>query len=229
MSTSLGKILVIDDDEHIRRSLRALLCVKQYDVQLAANGRDGLACANECRPDLVILDLNMPGMHGLDVCKALRTWYKGIIIVLSALEHDADKIAALDLGADDYVTKPCSTGEMLARIRAHLRRVGPPVVATAVTIGELTIDLSRRRVKRGEDDVALTPTEFELLALLARNADCVVTYRTIVEEVWHEKFYGDTRAISVHISNLRKKIEPDPSVPRIIQTEHGAGFRLVTG
>lgn len=221
-------ILVIDDEDHIRRSLRALLSVKHYEVCLAVDGEEGLARAAELQPDVIILDLNMPGMHGLEVCKALRAWYKGVVIVLSAMEKEADKITALDLGADDYVTKPCPIGELLARIRAHLRRVETAVVSPLVTAGDLVIDLARRRVTLAGIEVPLTPTEFELLALLARHADCVVTYRVIVEQVWHEEFFGDTRTVSVHISNLRKKIEPNPSEPRYLITEHGAGFRFVT-
>lgn len=230
MPKSLATILVIDDDERMRRSLRAMLSAKQYDVRLAADGEEGLSMAVDVLPDAVILDMAMPGMNGLAVCRALREWYTGPIIILSAQDREADKITALDLGADDYVLKPCPIGELLARVRAHLRRVSTadtplPVIRT----GDLTVDLGKRRVLLGEQEVALTPTEYDLLALLARKADCVVTYRTLVEEVWQQEYFGDTRAVSVHVSNLRKKIEPLPDSPRYLITEHGVGFRFVTG
>lgn len=228
MTQPPANILIIDDDEQIRRSLRAFLTVKQYAVRLAESGEDGLRLAADAMPDLVILDMGLPGMHGLEVCKTLRAWYRGPIIVLSGHEAEQDKISALDLGADDYVMKPCALGELLARIRAHLRRMADRVAAPPVyRVGSLAVDIARRRVVIGVEEVALTPIEFEIISLLARNADCVVTYRQLMQDVWHEEFYGDTKAISVHVSNLRKKIESRLEGPPYILNEHGVGFRLV--
>lgn len=221
------KILVIDDEEQIRRALKSILSVRHYEVILAAGGEDGLDLAIDHTPDLVILDLSMPGMSGLEVCKDLRTWYSGPILVLSVRSGEADKIAALDLGADDYLTKPFSAGELLARIRALLRRSSghaaqPPVISA----GDIEIDIARRRVTRAGQEIDLTRTEFEILAYLAQNADCVVTSKMILEHVWGPEYGEDTQTLRVHVSHLRKKIEPHPSVPRYILTEAGVGFRF---
>ena len=223
------KILVIDDEEQIRRALRSILSVRHYEVLLASSGEEGLDLAVDNNPDLVILDLAMPEMTGFEVCKELRAWYNGPILVLSVRSSDTDKIDALDLGADDYLTKPFSAGELLARVRALLRRAAgqaspPPVM----TVGDIEIDIAHRRVTRAGKDIDLTRTEFEILAFLARNADCVVTSRMILEQVWGPEYGEDTQTLRVHVSHLRKKIEPHPSVPRYILTEPGVGFRLST-
>ena len=224
-----SKILVIDDEEQIRRALKSILSARHYDVILAPNGEEGLDLAIDNSPDLVILDLSMPDMTGFEVCQELRTWYNGPILVLSVRSSDADKISALDLGADDYLTKPFSAGELLARVRALLRRAAglaspPPVIS----VGDIEIDIAHRRVTRSGQDVDLTKTEFEILAYLARNADCVVTSKMLLENVWGPEYGEDTQTLRVHISHLRKKIEPHPSVPRYILTEPGVGFRFST-
>ena len=224
-----SKILVIDDEEQIRRALKSILSARHYDVILASNGEEGLDLAIDHSPDLVILDLAMPNMTGFEVCKELREWYNGPILVLSVRSSDADKISALDLGADDYLTKPFSAGELLARVRALLRRAAgqaspPPVIS----VGDIEIDVAHRRVTRSGCDVDLTKTEFEILAYLARNANCVVTSRMLLENVWGPEYGEDTQTLRVHISHLRKKIEPHPSVPHYILTEPGVGFRFST-
>jgi two-component system KDP operon response regulator KdpE len=219
--------LVIDDEEQIRRALKSILGSRHYDVTAASNGSEGLDNAIDLNPDLVILDLAMPDMSGLEVCKELRSWYTGPILVLSVRAGDADKITALDLGADDYLTKPFSAGELLARVRALLRRTAGQIVPQAViSAGELEIDIPHRRVTISGTDVELTKTEFEILAYLAKNANCVVTSRMILETVWGPEYGEDTQTLRVHISHLRKKVEPHPSVPKYILTEPGVGFRF---
>lgn len=221
------KILVIDDEEQIRRALKSILSARHYDVMLAANGEEGLDLAIDHSPDLVVLDLAMPGMSGLEVCRELRTWYNGPILVLSVRSSESDKIDALDLGADDYLTKPFSAGELLARVRALLRRsAGQAAQPPVITAGDLEIDIAHRRVTRAGEEVDLTKTEFEILAYLAQNADRVVTSKMILEHVWGPEYVEDTPTLRVHISHLRKKIEPYPSVPRYILTEPGVGFRF---
>ncbi len=224
-----AKILVIDDEEQIRRALKSVLTARKYEVVLAENGDQGLDLAIDHSPDLVVLDLSMPEMSGLEVCKELRSWSAVPILVLSVRSGDADKIAALDQGADDYLTKPFSAGELLARVRALLRRTagqtGPQPVISA---GDLEIDVARRQVTSSGEQVNLTRTEFDILAYLAKNADCVVTSRMLLEQVWGPEYGEDTQTLRVHVSNLRKKIEPHPAVPRYILTEPGVGFRFST-
>jgi len=224
-----AKILVIDDEEQIRRALKSILSVRHYKVILAASGEEGLDLAIDSNPDLVVLDLSMPDMSGLDVCKELRTWYTGPILVLSVRSSDTDKITALDLGADDYLTKPFSAGELLARVRALLRRAaGQAVPSPIVSSGDIEIDIAHRRVIRAGEEVDLTKTEFDIFAYLARNANCVVTSKMILENVWGPEYGEDTQTLRVHISHLRKKIEPHPFVPRYILTEPGVGFQFST-
>ena len=223
-----ARILAIDDEEQIRRALRSVLQVHHYTVDVAATGAEGLERAIERTPDLIILDLSLPDMSGLKVAEELRTWYVGPIVVLSVRDGDADKIAALDLGADDYLTKPFSAGELLARIRAHLRRnsAGDSSLRE-IRAGELVIDLARRKVTVAGEIAHLTRTEFDILALLARNADRVVTSRMMLEQVWGPDYVSDTQTLRVHVSHLRHKIEPAGGVPRYILTEPSVGFRFV--
>jgi len=222
------RILVIDDEEQIRRALRSVLQARHYIVDVAETGGQGLEAAVDRTPDLVVLDLTLPDMSGLDVARELRAWYHGPIIVLSVRDADADKIAALDLGADDYLTKPFSAGELLARIRAHLRRAsGAEASVSEIRSGDLMIDLAKRTVTVDGTPVHLTRTEFDILALLARNADRVVTSRMLLEQVWGPDYETDTQALRVHVSHLRQKIEPAGGVPRYILTEPGVGFRFV--
>ena len=224
-----ASILVIDDEAQIRRALHSILSTRNYRVTAAADGAEGLDLAIEHTPDLIILDLAMPKMGGLEVCRELRAWYTAPILVLSVRGADADKIAALDAGADDYVTKPFSAGELLARVRALLRRAsGQAAAAPIITIGELEINIAQRRVRRGDQEIELTRTEFDILAYLAQNADTVVTSKMILERVWGPEYREDTQTLRVHVSHLRKKIEPHPSVPRYLLTEPGVGFRLCT-
>jgi two-component system KDP operon response regulator KdpE len=221
------RILVVDDEEQIRRALRSILSTRGYALEMAATAEEALLKAIDAPPDLVILDLALPDRSGIEVCRELRAWMTAPILILSVRANEADKIQALDEGADDYLTKPFSAGELLARIRALLRRTAaltsPPPVVMA---GELEIDVARRRVTLAGEEVPLTPTEFDILAFLARNAGLVVTQRMILEQVWGPEWAEDAQTLRVHVSNLRKKIEPRPGGPRYIITEPGVGFRL---
>ncbi len=222
------RILVIDDEEQIRRALRSILQARHYTVDTAATGEEGMSLAIDRTPDLIILDLTLPDISGLDVAAQLRAWYEGPIVVLSVRDADADKIAALDLGADDYLTKPFSAGEILARIRAHLRRTsGNEASIREITAGDLVIDLAKRAVTVAGKPVHLTRTEFDILALLARYSDRVVTSRMLLEQVWGPDYASDTQTLRVHVSHLRQKIEPAGGVPRYVLTEPGVGFRFV--
>lgn len=223
---SIVRVLVVDDEEQIRRALRAILHPRGYELVFAESGQEALVRAVDLPPDLVILDLTLPDMDGIDVCRELRSWMTVPILVLSVRSAEQDKIAALDEGADDYLTKPFSAGELLARIRALLRRAatidGPPPL---VAIGDLVIDLARRRVTQADGEVPLTRTEFDILALLARNVDCVVTQRQILQSVWGPEWVHDAQPLRVHVSHLRKKLGRGPEHHYIV-TEPGVGFRL---
>jgi two-component system, OmpR family, KDP operon response regulator KdpE len=221
------RILVVDDEEQIRRALRSILSSRGYVLEMAATGEEALLKAIDAPPDLVVLDLMLPDRSGIDVCRELRTWMTAPILILSVKANEADKILALDEGADDYLTKPFSAGELLARIRALLRRAAaltsPPPVVVA---GELEVDVARRIVRRAGEEVALTPTEFDILACLARNADLVVTQRMILQEVWGPEWAEDAQTLRVHVSNLRKKLGRSSEGLQYIVTEPGVGFRL---
>jgi len=223
-----ARILVIDDEEQIRRALRSVLQARHYTVDVAETGERGLEMAVGSTPDLVILDLSLPDISGLRVAEELRAWYTGPIIVLSVRDADSDKIAALDLGADDYLTKPFSAGELVARIGAHLRRAsGAESSVKEIRAGDLVVDLAKRVVTVSGEPVHLTRTEFDILAVLARNADRVVTSRMLLEQVWGPGYETDTQALRVHVSHLRQKVEPAGGVPRYILTEPGVGFRFM--
>jgi two-component system KDP operon response regulator KdpE len=222
-------ILVTDDEEPIRRTLKTILTARNYEVTLASSGEEAIERAIQRPPDLVILDLAMPGVDGLHVCQALRTWMTAPILILSVREGESDKVSALDLGADDYLTKPFSASELLARIRALLRRSsGANAPDPIIQVDALTIDLARRRVTKSGEEMRLTRTEFDILAFLLRNANRVVTSRMILQEVWGPEYTEDFHTLRVHIGNLRKKIEPDPSVPRYILTETSVGYQFST-
>jgi two-component system KDP operon response regulator KdpE len=222
-----ARILVIDDEESIRRALKSILSMRKYEVSLAATGAEGISLAIETNPELVILDLALPDMDGLEVCRELRTWMGSPILILSVRGNESDKVQALDLGADDFLTKPFSAGELLARMRALLRRVESRVVQPPeIQAGELAVNLARRQVFLEGQEVSLTKTEFEILALLVQNVDCVVTYRMLAEKLWGGKEDREPQLLRVHVSNLRKKIEPNPALPRFIHTEPGIGFRF---
>ena len=223
----VARVLVIDDEEQIRRALKSVLTARHYEVELAETAEQGLELTAEKTPDIIILDLTLPGMSGLEACRRLREWFHGPILILSVRSADDDKIAALDLGADDYLTKPFSTGELLARLRALLRRTaGLDVSAAELTAGDLHVDFAKREVTVRGEPVRLTRIEFDILAMLARNAGRVVTSRQLMESVWSPEYVGDTQTLRVHVSHLRRKIESPGDVPRHILTEPGVGFRF---
>jgi two-component system KDP operon response regulator KdpE len=222
-----SRVLVVDDEAQIRRALKSVLQARHYVVDLAETAEEGLELTAAHSPDIVILDLTLPGMSGLEACRSLREWYHGPILVLSVRSADEDKIAALDLGADDYLTKPFSTGELLARIRALLRRTsGQDASTSEIRIGEVFIDLGRRIVEVRGAQVKMTRIEFDILALLMRNAGRVVTSNMLLDAVWGPEYVGDTQTLRVHMSHLRKKIERPGDVPRYVLTEPGVGFRF---
>lgn len=222
-------VLVIDDEIQIRRALRTILETRGYEVTSAETGAEAIAELTQRTPDLIILDLSLPDIDGIELCDQMRTWLAVPILVLSVRSDETDKIAALETGADDYLTKPFSAGELVARVRALLRRstggVAPPPV---ITLEDLTIDVAAHRVIRGGEEVTLTPIEFSILAVLAQNADRLVTWSQISDAVWGPEWLADVRTIRVHVSNLRKKVEEHPAVPRYILTEPGVGLRLAT-
>jgi len=224
-----ARVLVIDDEEQIRRALRSVLKARHWTVDLAENGEAGIEAAATHPPDVIVLDLTLPGMSGFDVCKELREWYVGPILVLSVRGGEEDKIRALELGADDYLTKPFSTGELIARMRALMRRsASGDASLSEVCTGDLLVDFARRRVVVRGEEVRLTKTEFDILAVLARNLDRVVTSRMLFDEVWEPDYLGEDQTLRTHVSNLRKKIERPGDVPRLLLTEPGVGFRLVS-
>lgn len=223
------RILVVDDEPQILRALKSLLARRGYGVTLAASGEEALQRAAETQPSLVILDLTLPGISGLEVCRRIREWSKMPILILSVRGEEADKISALDLGADDYLTKPFQTGELLARVRALLRRSSESSEQpTVIRSGPVTIDLAEKRVMVEERAVRLTRTEFAVLAVLAERADRVVTTRELLSSVWGSRSTDETPTLRVHVSNLRSKIESDPGAPTLIVTEPGVGYRLIT-
>jgi len=222
------RVLVIDDEEQIRRALKSVLQARHYEVDLAETAEQGLEITATRTPDIIVLDLTLPGMSGLEACRVLREWYHGPILILSVRNADDDKIAALDLGADDYLTKPFSTGELLARIRALLRRTaGADVSITEARSGDLYVDFAKRTVSVKGEPVHLTRIEFDILATLARNAGRVVTSRMLLDQVWGPEYIGDTQTLRVHVSHLRRKIESPGDVSRYILTEPGVGFRFL--
>ena len=222
-----ARILVVDDAETIRSFLRAILERKGYEVLLAADGNEALDRALESSPDLVILDLFLPGMTGLEVCRQLRSWSAVPILFLSVSEREDAKIQALDMGADDYCTKPVNAGELLARIRALLRRsAGTNGAAPLIRVGDLEIDVARRRITRGEQGIRLTRTEFEILACLARKPGGVFTAGSICASVWERDDESEHQSLRVHMAHLRRKIEPDPARPQYLHTCPGVGYSL---
>jgi len=220
------RVLVVDDEQQILRALRTSLRGAGYDVETADTAEAALAALAMKPPDAVILDLVLPDGSGTDVCRELRTWSSVPVIVLSAVGDEAEKVAALDAGADDYVTKPVGIDELLARLRAALRRAGPPG-DPVIAVGELEVDLERREVRMSRSPVHLTPHEFELLRFLARNQGKLVTHRMILQEVWGPGYGDATNILHVNVSQLRRKLEPDPARPRYLLTEAGVGYRLV--
>jgi two-component system KDP operon response regulator KdpE len=220
------RILVVDDEPQILRALRTSLQGAGYEVDVAATAAEALAAAAMRPPSAVILDLVLPDRSGTEVCRELRSWTDVPILVLSAVGDEQEKVAALDSGADDYVTKPFGIDELLARLRAALRRV-EAVTDPVVQLGDLVVDLERRLVTLKGDPVSLTPTEFELLRLFVRNEGKLLTHPTILREVWGPRYGSESHYLHVYVSQLRRKIEPDPARPRFLLTEPGAGYRLM--
>ncbi len=228
--TDRPSILLVDDEAAIQRAVGPLLRSRGYDVTIAGTGAAALAGFAERSPSLVVLDLGLPDFDGVEVCRRIRETSPVPIIVLSARDAEADKVRALDNGADDYVTKPFGPEELLARIRVALRRVAAEEVdqAGALTLGDLTIDYDRRLVRRGDDEVRLTPKEFDLLSLLARNHDRVLTHRVILKAIWGPNAVEQPEHLWTLVAQLRKKIEPDPARPRYVLSEPWVGYRFVT-
>jgi two-component system, OmpR family, KDP operon response regulator KdpE len=225
-----ARVLVIDDEIQIARAVRAGLSGSGFVVEWAATGTLGMERIAQWRPDVVLLDLTLPDLDGLEVCRQVRAWSQVPIIVLSVRAGDADKIAALELGADDYLTKPFSMGELVARIRVALRhvalRAGGAGAAARFQTGDLSIDFERRQVTMDGAEVHLTPTEYEVLKYLAINSGKVITHRTLLRAVWGPHYEDETHYLRVFIGQLRHKIEPDPTRPRYLITDPGVGYRL---
>ncbi|MET2010515.1 response regulator [Microbacterium chocolatum] len=221
------KILVADDDPQLVRALRITLSAHGYDVVAAADGAAAVTLAAQAHPDIVLLDLGMPRLDGVEVIHALRGWTSAPIIVVSGRTGSADKVEALDAGADDYVTKPFQIDELLARLRALSRRTGAGPDAPQVTFGDVTIDLATKSVTRAGRRVHLTPTEWRMLEFLARNPGALVTRQTLLKEIWASDQVSDSGYLRLYMSQLRKKLEPDPAHPRHLLTESGMGYRLV--
>jgi two-component system KDP operon response regulator KdpE len=222
-----GRVLLVDDEEQIRRAVGRALTARDYVVEMAANGEQAVRTARTFDPDLVVLDLNLPGMDGLSVARQLRTWSQVPILVLSVREDEADKVAALDLGADDYLTKPFGTDELIARVRALLRRAGGQNSTQPVRFhqDDLQIDLGDHRVVRSGEEVRLTKTEWSLLEELSRHPGKLLTHTWLLERVWGRGYAGDVDVLRVFVSQLRHKIERDPGRPKIVMTEPGIGYR----
>lgn len=228
MTELRSHILIVEDEAEIRRFLRLTLVAEGHEVHEADSLRRGLIDAGTRRPDLLVVDLGLPDGDGVDLIRELRGWLQAPVIVLSARSDEADKIAALDAGADDYLVKPFGSGELLARVRAQLRRherqgpAGDPVVC----FGELRLDLARRSVERAGEPLHLTPIEYKLLTVLASQPDRVLTHRHLLKAVWGPGHAEDTHYVRVHMGNLRKKVEAEPSMPRHLLTEAGIGYRF---
>lgn len=229
MSGDAPAVLVVEDDGQIRRFLRAALEAQGFRLVEAATATEALQLAPSHNPELILLDLGLPDGDGLDLTRRLREWSRAPILVISARGREDDKVAALDAGADDYLTKPFGVKELLARIRVALRHAAQVAAGDAEPVlefGELKIDLGRREVERAGAAVRLTPLEYKLLVLLARHAGKVLTHRQILQEVWGPGYAGQTHTLRVHMAELRKKLEPEPARPRLLVTEPGVGYRL---
>jgi two-component system, OmpR family, KDP operon response regulator KdpE len=220
------RVLVCDDEPQILRALRVILREQGFDVLPAATAREALDSAALRRPDAAIVDLVLPDGDGVDVCRALREWSELPIVVLSAVGDEAEKVRALNAGADDYVTKPFGPSELIARLNAALRRAAPGDADPVVTAGALKLDLMAHEVRLDGEPIHLTSIEFNLLRTLMLNRRRLMTHRALLTEVWGSAYAGDTQTLRVHVANLRRKIEPDPSAPRYITTDAGVGYRF---
>jgi two-component system KDP operon response regulator KdpE len=220
------RVLVIDDEPSILRALRINLAARDYQVSTANDGTSGLAAVSRERPDAIILDLGLPDMDGSQVIHGVRGWSRTPIIVLSVWGAEHQKVAALDAGADDYVTKPFGMDELLARLRAAVRRAVPAPDEPVVTAGDFTVDLAAKRVLRNEADVRLTPTEWQLLEILVRNRGRLVTQKQLLQDVWGPGYGSESNYLRVYMAQLRRKLEQEPSRPRYLLTEPGMGYRF---
>ena len=226
MSERSRKILIVDDEIDIRRFLRASLKLYYHEIIEAENGLQALESAYSQKPDLLILDLGLPDMDGVEVTHQIRSMSSVPIIILSVRNNENDKIEALDAGADDYLTKPFSIGELLARVRVVLRRLEPHLPEVALKVDDLVLDIPRHRLTLAGNEIALTPTEFEILTVLMQNQGVVVTHRQLIHQVWGSAYEDESRLLRVNISNLRRKIETDPNQPVFILTELWVGYRF---
>jgi two-component system, OmpR family, KDP operon response regulator KdpE len=226
MDKNLPRILVVDDEKAIQRFLKNALSTAEFSVHMAGNGKEALTAAAAIRPDLIILDLGLPDMDGVEVLRRLREWTKVPVIILSVRDREDDKITALDSGADDYVTKPFGIGELLARMRVALRKSIQESPEPVYRMDGLEIDLEHRRVTAQGKEVQLTVTEYDLLRLLVTHAGKVLTHNQILRQIWGPGYMEQPHLLRVNISNLRRKIEPEPARPRYILTELGVGYRL---
>ena len=226
MSDAGQRVLVVDDENAIRRYLRTALTAQGFTVYEAANGEEAVNGVLNNRPDIIILDLGLPDFDGIEVTRRLREWSQTPIIILSVREAENDKIAALDAGADDYLTKPFGTGELMARMRVVMRRLANKSDEPVIQVDDLKMDLSRRLVTVKEQEISLTPTEYDILRLLMQNAGKVLTHRQLLRQVWGTAYESEMHLLRVNISNLRRKIETDPARPHYLVTESGVGYRL---
>lgn len=220
------RVLVVDDERAIRRFLSLSLQSQSYEVFEASSVGEGLARMLEVRPDLIILDLGLPDRDGREFIEEIRSWSQVPLIVLSVRDREEEKVAALDAGANDYVTKPFGIGELLARMRAVLRQILPGQEEPVFRVGALEVDLPRRRVLLAGRELSLTPTEYDILKTLIRHRGKVVTHGQLLQQVWSDAYRDERHLLQVNMSNLRRKIEPDPSRPRYLLTEPGVGYRL---
>jgi two-component system KDP operon response regulator KdpE len=222
----MTRVLIVDDEPQILRALRINLLARQYDVVIAKDGTEALRQVRAERPDLVILDLGLPDVDGVEVIRTLRAWSPVPIVVLSGRADSKDKVDALDAGADDYVTKPFSVEELLARVRAVTRRLGDAETVPPVEIGRWTVDVTSHTVRAGDEDQHLTRTEWQLLEVLVRNAGKLVSQRQLLQDVWGPTYLGQTQYLRQYLNNLRRKLESDPARPRHLLTEPGMGYRF---
>jgi two-component system KDP operon response regulator KdpE len=223
----MTRVLLVDDEPQILRALATNLRARDFQVDLAPTGEDALRLAAERHPDLVVVDLGLPGIDGLEVVAGIRGWSSVPIIVLSVREGETDKVAALDAGADDYVTKPFGMNELLARMRAALRRNSPSEEEAVVTTGDLLIDLARKVVQRDGVEVKLTPIEWHLVEVLTRHQGRLISQKQLLQEVWGPQYGTESAYLRVHMAQVRKKLEADPGRPRHFLTERGMGYRFV--
>jgi two-component system KDP operon response regulator KdpE len=222
----VSRVLVVDDEPQIRRALTTNLRARGYEVDEAESGEEALAMAARLHPDVVVLDLGLPGIDGIEVVHGLRGWTGMPILVLSAREDEASKVAALDAGADDYVTKPFGMDELLARLRAALRRATPAEEEPTVSTDDFVVDLAAKRVTRGTQPVHLTPTEWQVVEVLVRSPGKLISQRQLLQDVWGPEYRTETNYLRLYLAQVRRKLEPDPSRPRYFLTEPGMGYRF---